>query len=53
VNDGPMRILLVEDEQTIAVTLRDDLEGVGYEVEHCADGKPRRSPCCSGPASTW
>ena len=38
-NDGPMRILLVEDEQTIAVTLRDDLEGVGYEVEHCADGK--------------
>jgi len=39
VNDGPMRILLVEDEQTIAVTLRDDLEGVGYEVEHCGDGK--------------
>ena len=34
-----MRILLVEDEQTIAVTLRDDLEAAGYEVEHVADGK--------------
>ncbi len=34
-----MRILLVEDEQTIAVTLRDDLEGAGYEVKHVADGK--------------
>jgi DNA-binding NtrC family response regulator len=34
-----MRILLVEDEQSIAVTLKDDLEGVGYEVEHLADGK--------------
>ncbi len=37
--DGPLRILLVEDEQTIAVTLSDDLEAVGYEVQHCADGK--------------
>ncbi|MBL8727846.1 MAG: sigma-54-dependent Fis family transcriptional regulator [Planctomycetes bacterium] len=37
-SDGPMRILLVEDEQTIAVTLRDDLEAAGYEVEHRADG---------------
>ena len=34
-----MRILLVEDEQTIAVTLADDLEAAGYEVEHVADGK--------------
>jgi len=34
-----MRILLVEDELTIAVTLRDDLEAAGYEVEHRADGK--------------
>ncbi|MCA8973672.1 MAG: sigma-54-dependent Fis family transcriptional regulator [Planctomycetes bacterium] len=34
-----MRILLVEDEQTIAVTLRDDLEGAGYEVVHTPDGK--------------
>jgi DNA-binding NtrC family response regulator len=34
-----MRILLVEDEQTIAVTLQDDLEGAGYEVKHLADGK--------------
>jgi DNA-binding NtrC family response regulator len=34
-----MRILLVEDEQTIAITLKDDLEGAGYEVLHLADGK--------------
>jgi DNA-binding NtrC family response regulator len=34
-----MRILLVEDEQTIAVTLTDDLEAVGYEVRHCPDGQ--------------
>jgi DNA-binding NtrC family response regulator len=38
-SESPMRILLVEDEQTIAVTLRDDLEGAGYEVQHFADGK--------------
>ena len=38
-SDSPMRVLLVEDEQTIAVTLLDDLEGVGYEVKHFADGK--------------
>ena len=34
-----MRILLVEDEQTIAVTLTDDLEAAGYEVRHCPDGQ--------------
>ncbi|MFY9341003.1 MAG: sigma-54 dependent transcriptional regulator [Planctomycetota bacterium] len=34
-----MRILLVEDEQTIAVTLRDDLEAAGHEVRHVAEGK--------------
>ena len=34
-----MHILLVEDEQIIAVTLRDDLEAAGYEVTHTADGK--------------
>jgi DNA-binding NtrC family response regulator len=34
-----MRVLLVEDEQTIAITLTDDLEGAGYEVEHIADGR--------------
>jgi len=34
-----MRILLVEDEETIAVTLVDDLEAAGYEVVHVADGK--------------
>ena len=38
-SERPVRILLVEDEQTIAVTLKDDLEGAGYEVHHCADGK--------------
>ena len=31
-----MRILLVEDEKTIATTLRDDLEDAGYEV-HCEE----------------
>jgi DNA-binding NtrC family response regulator len=36
--DERMRILLVEDEQTIAVTLRDDLEAAGYDVVHVADG---------------
>ena len=35
--DDQMRILLVEDEQTIAVTLTDDLEGAGYEVKHVGD----------------
>src|SRR5688572_18200674 len=34
-----MRILLVEDEQAIAVTLTDDLEAEGHEVVHVADGK--------------
>jgi len=34
-----MKILLVEDETTIAVTLTDDLEGRGHEVVHTADGK--------------
>ncbi len=33
-----MRVLLVEDEPTIAVTLRDDLVDAGHEVEHVADG---------------
>ena len=37
--DHEMRILLVEDEQTIAVTLTDDLEAAGYAVKHVADGK--------------
>ena len=34
-----MRILLVEDEQTIAVTLADDLESAGHEGLHVPDGK--------------
>jgi DNA-binding NtrC family response regulator len=36
--DAGMRILLVEDEPTIAVTLKDDLEDAGYDVVHLADG---------------
>jgi DNA-binding NtrC family response regulator len=39
VTGQPVRILLVEDEATIAVTLTDDLEAAGYEVKHVADGK--------------
>jgi DNA-binding NtrC family response regulator len=34
-----MRILLVEDEATIAVTLQDDLQECGYEVVHTPDGQ--------------
>jgi DNA-binding NtrC family response regulator len=33
-----MKILLVEDEKTIAITLCDDLENAGHEVVHTADG---------------
>jgi DNA-binding NtrC family response regulator len=33
-----MKVLLVEDEKTIAVTLTDDLVQAGHEVEHTADG---------------
>jgi DNA-binding NtrC family response regulator len=36
--DATMRVLLVEDEKTIAVTLADDLEAEGYEVRHIDDG---------------
>ena len=34
-----MQVLLVEDEPTIAVTLKDDLEDAGHLVTHVADGK--------------
>jgi DNA-binding NtrC family response regulator len=34
-----MKILLVEDEPSIAVTLGDDLTAAGHEVTHVADGK--------------
>jgi DNA-binding NtrC family response regulator len=34
-----MKILLVEDEKTIAVTLGDELEAAGHEVTVCEDGK--------------
>ncbi|MCC6670845.1 MAG: sigma-54-dependent Fis family transcriptional regulator [Planctomycetes bacterium] len=34
-----MKVLLVEDEETIAVTLGDDLRQAGHEVLHTADGK--------------
>ncbi len=33
-----MKILLVEDEKTIAITLRDDLLAAGHEVVHSEDG---------------
>jgi DNA-binding NtrC family response regulator len=33
-----MKILLVEDEKTIAITLGDDLEAAGHEVHLVADG---------------
>ncbi|MBI5853396.1 MAG: sigma-54-dependent Fis family transcriptional regulator [Planctomycetes bacterium] len=33
-----MKILLVEDEATIAVTLTDDLQAAGHEVVHLPDG---------------
>ncbi len=35
----PMKILLVEDEETIAVTLGDDLRAAGHDVRHTPDGK--------------
>ncbi len=34
-----MRILLVEDEQGLILTLTDRLESEGFEVESSADGK--------------
>jgi DNA-binding NtrC family response regulator len=34
-----MKLLLVEDEELIAVTLGDDLREAGHEVLHTADGK--------------
>ena len=34
-----MQVLLVEDEPTIAVTLKDDLEDAGHLVTHVADGQ--------------
>ena len=37
-----MKILLVEDEQTIALTLTDDLEGAGYEVAQVPDAHRAR-----------
>ena len=33
-----MKILLVEDEPTIAVTLEDEMVAAGHQVEHVADG---------------
>ena len=34
-----MRVLLVEDEATIAVTLSDDLKQAGHDVLHVPDGQ--------------
>jgi two-component system, OmpR family, alkaline phosphatase synthesis response regulator PhoP len=36
---NPIRILLVEDEQTLAETIKLNLELEGYKVVHAADGK--------------
>ncbi|MGE3173622.1 MAG: sigma-54-dependent transcriptional regulator [Planctomycetota bacterium] len=36
---GTMQVLLVEDEQTIAVTLQDDLTEAGHTVTHTPDGQ--------------
>ena len=32
------RILLVEDEEGLRITLKDRLSGEGYEIETAADG---------------
>ena len=37
------RILIVEDEPSIAMALEDDLRREGYETELASDGEPRRS----------
>ncbi len=34
-----MKVLLVEDEEIIAVTLGDDLREAGHEVAHTPDGR--------------
>ena len=33
-----MKLLLVEDDRIIRITVRDALEEAGYEVSECADG---------------
>ncbi|HEV2800762.1 MAG TPA: tetratricopeptide repeat protein [Pyrinomonadaceae bacterium] len=38
----PASILLVEDNQTVAVAVRETLEGEGWKVRHCADGAEAR-----------
>src|SRR5262245_11511512 len=42
-----MRILLAEDERTIAVTLRDDLTDQGHDVRHVADGAEAIDRVCT------
>ena len=44
------RILIVEDEQSIALALAGDLRGEGYEVETCGDGE---SAAERGAAGSW
>ncbi|MFN3240709.1 MAG: response regulator transcription factor [Planctomycetota bacterium] len=47
-SDGasPLRVLLVEDEPSIAITLRDDLAEHGYQVTLERDGHAARERLC-------
>lgn len=43
------RILLIEDEQSLVWTLSDALEGEGYEVEACQNGREGYELACGHP----
>ncbi|HEY9403793.1 MAG TPA: response regulator [Pyrinomonadaceae bacterium] len=43
----PALILLVEDDRTVAVAVRDTLEEEGWAVRHCADGAEARREIAS------
>jgi CheY-like chemotaxis protein len=43
----PALILLVEDDQSVAVAVRDTLEEEGWAVRHCADGADARREIAS------
>ena len=45
------RILVVEDEPTIAIALQDDLEDEGYAVEAVSDGVTAVAPATAVPRS--
>lgn len=46
------RILVVEDDQTIALAVRDRLAAEGFQVRTAADGQAG-SPSSAGPNPTW